>query len=266
MRERTASTVAHRAVGLVAVAALLVGAPACGNSSSRGNDRSRGKDRWVSTNNTSVDIDWDAVGKAFRDAKGPEDFEKRVNEIYTGDEVISVAVQDLDDKSQEVTGFFDSNTDGKVEESEKVFTIRRDLKGADKAQYRVSGHGRYGHYRSPMWDIASGMAMGYMLSRAFSPSYRPAYTQPYVTSTARHGELTSHRDGYRQKNPEKFSSGKTSKSGRTYGSKGSNYGGGKPSSASTPSPSSTPSRPSSRGGGRFGRRGRPAGRVVRLLA
>ncbi len=249
-----------RAVSLAAVAALLVGVPACG-----GDSRSRGNDRWVTTQDTTVEIDWDAVGKAYRDAEGPEDFEKKVNEIYTGDEIISVAVQDVDAKTQEVTGFFDKNKDGKVEEPEKVFSIRRDLVDQNKAQYRVSGHGPYAGYHSPMWSLASGMAMGYMMSRMFSPGYAPVYTQAYVTSPTRHGELTSHRDSYRSKNPDKFRKGKTSQSGRQYGRKGSNFGGGKPTS-STPS-----SRPSSRprssfGGGRFGIRGRKARRVVRLEA
>ncbi len=246
------------------MAALLVGAPACGNDVPVSNDR------WVTTQNTNVEMDWDAVGKAYRDAEGPEDFEQRVNEIYVGDEIVSVAVSDLDAKTQEVTGFFDRNTDGKVEEPEKVFTIRRDVTGPEAAQYQISGHGSYASYRSPMWDVASGMAMGYMISRVFSPGYAPVYTQSYVTSPTRRGALVSHRDSYRQKNPEKFRSGKSSKSGRSYGRKGSNFGGGTPSSStpssSTPRPSSSPRPRSSFGGGRFGRKGRPRGRVVRLSA
>ena len=242
-------------MGLAAVAALLVGAPACGDRSPRGNDR------WVTTQNTNVDLDWDAVGKAYREAEGPEDFEQRVNEIYAGDEIISVSVADLDAKTQEVTGFFDRDQSGAIDQGEKVFTIRRDVTGADAAQYQIAGHGPYAGYRSPMWDIASGMAMGYMISRVFSPGYAPVYTQAYVTSPQRRGALVSHRDSYRQKNPDKFRSGKGSRSGRTYGRKGSNFGGGKPSSST---PRSTPRR--SFGGGRFGRKGRPAGRVVRLSA
>ena len=247
---------AARVASSVAIAAVMVVAiPACGNDS-----RSRSNDRWVTTQDTTVDIDWDAVGKAYREAEGPEDFEKKVNEIYTGDEIISIAVQDIDDKTQEVTGFFDKNTDGKVEEPEKIFSLKREITGDKEAQYRIHGHGAYHGYTSPMWNIASGMVLGYMVSRAFSPGYRPVYTQPYMTSPDRHKALTTHRDGYRQKNPDKFRQGKSSKSGRSYGSKGSNYGGGKPSSSS-PSP-----RPRSRslGGGRFGRKGRPSGRVIRL--
>lgn len=256
MSNRAGSGSAGRLVSVAAVAALMAVAPACGNDSSRGNDR------WVTTENTTVEIDWDAIGEAYKKAEGPEDFEEKVNEIYTGSEIISVAVHDLDEKTQEVTGFFDKNTDGQVEDGEKVFTIRRELTGADSGKYQMNGHGAYSHYRSPFWDIASGMALGYMVSRAFSPGYAPVYTRPYVTPASRHAALTSHRDGYRQKNPDKFQktnrSGKSSKSGRSYGRKGNNYGGSRPTSSPRPRRSF--------GGGRFGKRRAPRGRVVRLEA
>jgi hypothetical protein len=206
----------------------------------------RGNDRWVVTEDTTVEIDWDAVNQAYRDAEGPEDFEKRVNEIYTGDEIISVSVRDLDDKSQVVTGFFDKNEDGKVEDGEKIFTIQRDLVGGDKAQYQINGHGPYGHYHSPMWDIASGMMMGMFLSSMFSPGYRPMYMVPYTTSPAARGALASHRSSYRAANPSKFPP-KSSSSGRSYGNRGGAWGSGGRSSGG------------SRRGGSFGVR-RPAGR------
>lgn len=241
------SSSALRSAGIVAIAAVLAGATACGDSS-------RTNDRWVTTQNAQVDIDWDAVGKAYKEAEGPKDFEEKVNEIYTGSEVISVAVEDKDAKTQVVTGFFDKDKNGKVEEPERVFTIQRDIEG-DKGSYQVHGHGHYAGYHSPMWNIATGMAMGYMVSRAFSPSYAPVYRQPYVTGADRRSALVSHRDGYRQKHPDKFKkatptrSGSKSKSGRSYGRKGGGFGGGR----STPAP-----RP--RAGGRFGvrRSARPA--------
>lgn len=241
----------RRTVSLAAIAALMVGVPACG-------DGSRGNDRWVTTEDTTVDLDWDAINEAYQQAEGPEDFERRVNEIYTGDEVISVAVSDVDEKTQEVTGFFDKDEDGKVADAEKVFTIKRDITGPEAAQVQIAGHGPYMGYHSPIWDIAGGMLLGSMLSRAFMPSYAPMYTQPYVTPAARRGELATARNSYRQQNPEKYrqAQAKASKSGRSYGAKGSGFGGGSP----------TPSRPRSGGGGRFGRRGPAKGRVVRLDA
>ena len=52
----------------------------------------RGTERWATTDNTNVPIDWDKVNEAYKSADGPADFEKRVNEIYEGDEVIRKAL------------------------------------------------------------------------------------------------------------------------------------------------------------------------------
>ena len=208
-----------------------------------------GTERWVATENTNVEIDWDAINQAYRDAEGPEDFEKRVNEIYTGDEIISVSVKDSDEKSQVVTGFFDNNADGQVAEDEKVFTIQRDIVDPNNAKYAINGHGAYGHYHSPMWDIAMGMMMGSMISRAFMPSYMP---MSYTTSPAARSAIATQRSTYRAANPAKFQ--KASGSGRTYGKTGGSFG----SKTSTPTRSGGGGRV---GGGRFGVK-RPAGRKV----
>jgi hypothetical protein len=200
--------------------------------------------RWATTENTSVKIDWDKVNQAYKEANGPEDLEKRINEIYEGDEVISVSVKDEDDKTQVVTGFFDKDKDGKVSDAEKIFTIKRDLKGSE-AQYQTHGHGAYYGYTSPMFSIASGMLMGAMLSNMFMPSYAPMYRQPYTTSAARTAQLSQQRSSYRAQNPQRFS--KPSQTGRSYGGTG---GGGKAVGGS-------------RGGSRFGvgRRGRAVERL-----
>src|ERR1044071_8570879 len=78
-----------------------------------------GTERWVTTENTNVKLDWDKVNAAYKAAEGPQDLEKRINEIYEGDEIISVHVQDSAVKPQLVTGFFDKNTNGSVDDGEK---------------------------------------------------------------------------------------------------------------------------------------------------
>ena len=229
-------------------------------------------DRWVTTENTAVEIDFDAVGKAYKSANGPEDFERRVNEIYTGSEIISVAVQDESAKVQVVTGFFDKDKDGAVGEGEKIFSLKRQIdSGTGSGNYRIQGHGHYSHYHSPMWDIASGMMLGSMLSSAFAPDYRPVYVQhnTYTTSPTRARAIRTNRASYRKANPAKFNSKprrlttkssakpsknkvKKSKSKRNYGSKGNKWG----------------SRPSTRrrtGGSKFGTRRRRE-KVIRLEA
>ncbi|MDC0670209.1 hypothetical protein [Nannocystis radixulma] len=191
-----------------------------------GCESGRSNERWVVTEDTRVEIDWDAVNQAYREAEGPEDFEKRVNEIYTGDEVISVSVRDEDDKTQVVTGFFDKNGDGSAADGEKIFTIKRDLVGEGAAQYQIAGAGPYSHYHSPMWDIAAGMMLGSFLSNMFMPGYRPMYMVPYSTSPARAGALAAHRDAHRAANPSKFPPKSGASSGRSYGSRGGAWGSG----------------------------------------
>jgi hypothetical protein len=71
-------------------------------------------ERWTTTENTKVALDWDKVAEAYRLAEGPADFERRVNEIYEGEEIISIAVRDDGDRTQVITGFFDKNGDGRV--------------------------------------------------------------------------------------------------------------------------------------------------------
>lgn len=188
-------------------------------------------ERWATTENTNVKIDWNKVNEAYKNANGPEDLERRINEIYEGDEIISIAVADEDDKTQIVTGFFDKNKSGSVDEGEKIFTIRREPT-PEGAQVQTVGYGPYAGYVSPFWTIASGMMMGAMISNMFAPRYVPV---AYVTNQARLGELHQHRTSYRAANPQRF--GPRSKTGRTYG--------GKPSGT-------TRSTGRSFGGGRFG--------------
>ncbi|MBK9036829.1 MAG: hypothetical protein IPL61_37200 [Myxococcales bacterium] len=205
-------------------------------------------DRWTTTANTNVKIDWDKVNDAYKAADGPADLERRINELYEGDEIISIAVHDVDDATQIVTGFFDKNADGKVDEPEQIFTIQRSITGAGEGHYQTHGYGHYAGYHSPMLGIMSGMLMGSMLSSMMMPGYAPMYRQPYTTSAARHGELRTSRSGYRAQHPERFA--KRSQTGRSYG--------GSTGTKRTP--------PRSRGGGRFGGSGRDARPRVHLAA
>jgi hypothetical protein len=95
-----------------------------------------GTERWATTENTNVDIDWDKVNEAYKTAEGPEDLEKKINEIYEGDEIISISVKDDDAKNQVVTGFFDKNKSGAIDEGEKIFTIKRTVTGEGPASTR----------------------------------------------------------------------------------------------------------------------------------
>lgn len=215
------------------LASLLALSLAVGTTAACTPDAQR-TERWATTENTNVKIDWDKVHEAYQKAEGPADLEKRINEIYEGEELISIHVADSDAKTQMVTGFFDKDNDGQVSEPEKIFTIQRTLTSEGQAQMQTTGYGHYAGFYSPMMTIASSMLLGSMMASMFMPTYIPVYSQPYTTSAGRRGELAAHRSGYRAANPQRFT--KPSQSGR-------NYGGGASSGGS-------PSR--SRGGSRFG--------------
>ena len=228
-----------RLLAVVLGATLLGGSTACETP-----EQLKNNDRWATTENTNVAIDWDKINEAYKQASGPEDFERRVNEIYEGDEVISVAVRDEGDRSQLVTGFFDRNKDGKADEPEKIFTIKREITGEGAGQYQTVGYGAYYGYHSPFFSIVSGMMVGSMLSSMFMPSYAPV---AYVTSPSRVDTLRTSRSTFRAANPARFN--KASRSGRS-------YGGGTGGST-----------PRSRGGRSFGlRRAGRAERPPRLAA
>jgi hypothetical protein len=192
------------------VVALPLGLIALGCNPSGSAERT---ERWASTENANVAIDWDKVNEAYKLADGPEDLERRVNEIYEGSEIISISVSDLDTKTQLVTGFFDKNTNGTVDDGEKIFAIRRELSGENTAQYQTVGYGPYYGYHSPFFSIASGMLMGSMMSRTFMPGYMPMYQQPYTTPASRVADMHQTRSSYRAANPSQF---QRSQSGRTY--------------------------------------------------
>jgi hypothetical protein len=225
---------------ILAGSVIAAGATGCKENS--------GTERWATTENTNVEINWDKVKEAYKTAEGPEDLEKKINEIYEGDEIISIAVKDNDAKSQVVTGFFDKNKSGSVDEGEKIFTLTRNITGEGSGQIASQGYGHYAGHTS-MWDIAGGMILGSMIMNAFSPRYVPMYASaPYQTSAARANNIASTRQSYRQANPSKFS--KASKTtGRSYGGSTGRSGGGRS------------------GGGRFGlsRKGRTS-RPERLTA
>lgn len=173
----------------IVLAALLTSGAAMSGCSLGGSN-----ERWATTQNTNVTINWDRINEAYRAASGPEDLERRVNEIYEGSEVISIAVADLDASTQEVTGFFDRNSSGAVDAGEKIFTMRRRVTGEGAAEMQTTGYGAYSAYHSPMFSIMSGMMLGSMLSNAFRPGYVPMYSaSPYVTNGARLSQIRTAR-------------------------------------------------------------------------
>jgi hypothetical protein len=225
------------------------------------------------TAENATQLDFNKVNEAYREADSPEDFEKRVNEIYEGDDIISIAVEDQDEQHQTVTGFIDRNENGSVDEGEKIFEIKRTPTEATAgtetttvshtAQYVTTGYGPYAYYTSPYYPLVwgTGIAVGAMAAMAWRGAAYAPYR--YATSAARVGALNSYRGNYRAANPQRF---------HNAGNRQANRSGNRSARQSNRS-MSRPSRPSSggfsrgggggfRGGGGGGRFGLPAGRMA----
>ncbi|MDH4127568.1 MAG: hypothetical protein OEV44_02355 [Spirochaetota bacterium] len=152
---------------------------------------------WATTTSTKhqdLKLDVDAVQKAFENAKGPQDFENKVNEIYTGKEIISIAVQDKSKNEQLVTLYIDNNPqNGTMDEQEKILELKRVLNpGTNQVGYYRTGYGPYGYYtyHSPVYYTATGALLTYMM-------YRSLYYRPYYTPIVRYSTITTHRTAYR---------------------------------------------------------------------
>jgi hypothetical protein len=200
--------VARRSLVVALAATVALGSvTACGGPS--------GNDRWVVTENTTVEIDWDAINQAYKDAEGPEDFETEGQRDLRRRRDHQRVGPDLDDKSQVVTGFFDKNEDGKVDEGEQVFTIQRDIVGPDKAQYPSPATAPYGPL--PLADVGhrlrhdDGHALEHVHARLPPDVHHPVHHQPRPPRPP----SPSRAAATAPPNPPKASG-----SGRSYGSKG----------------------------------------------
>jgi hypothetical protein len=251
------------------------------------------------TATSDAKLDFEAISKAYREAESPEDFEQRVNEIYTGDEIVSIAVEDQNDQTQLVTGFIDKNGNETVDEGEKIFSIKRTPTGSEEqqtAQYVTTGYsydvgvGYYPYYTSPYYPLAWGagtVAVGAMAAMAWRGAAYAPYR--YATSAARVGALNTYRGHYRAANPQRFDNAGARQANRNgnaaarQGNRSNNAAArqanrGSRSGTSRPSggysrPSGGYSRPSGggfsrgggggfRGGGGGGRFGLPVGRLA----
>ncbi len=209
-------------------------------------------------------INLDEVEKAFFSTKGKDlpawmsAFEKRVNEIYEGSDVVSVDAT-RDTGKLKVVGFVDKNKEPGYQEGEdKLFSLEQtgDVVN-DKMPYQVSDERgnpyHQGHYSLFGNPFVQALVIGHMFN-----SFGPRYYTPY----AQHSVLQNHRNGFRgsssytnqreansqfgSRYKEKATGGFASKTG--FGSRSTSPGASR--SWSSPGTTSSPSASSSPWGGR----------------
>lgn len=148
----------------------------------------------------SAKINLDEVKTAFWDTKGKDfnewmsAFEKRVNEIYEGKEVVSV---DASRKtgSLTVTGYIDDQKEqGYQPGEEKLFTIEQtgDVTN-NELPYRVAGHDGQPYYSGSHSILDSPFVQMMVLSHLMG-GWGGRYYTPYTRTVV----LRDHRDTFRQ--------------------------------------------------------------------
>ena len=102
----------------------------CGGKVSRQQD-------WMATDGATGRINLDAVKDALETSKDLSEFEKRVNEIYEGDNLVLIRVEEKGTQKI-ISGFEDLNQSNAIEEAkdDKLFSIT-----VDEEKYEVYGHG-----------------------------------------------------------------------------------------------------------------------------
>ncbi|MGB9597022.1 MAG: hypothetical protein ACPL7B_12140, partial [Candidatus Poribacteria bacterium] len=151
-------------------------------------------EQWAETSGQAGRINLEAVEEAMQKSKDVTEFEKRVNEIYQGDELVLIEVVNGENGEQLVSGYADLNDNNQIdyEEDEKLFTFRRWFENGNyKGEMR--GYGVNSYYYHPY--TAGDFFMTWMLFSALS---RPAYMVPiYHTTIADAGAIRNYRTSYR---------------------------------------------------------------------
>ncbi len=115
---------------------------------------------------SKLNLDVDAVSKAFETAKSPQEFEKKVNEIYTGYEIISISVNNTGKNKQSVVLYIDNNPqNAKTDNGERLLSFNRDFDTeSNKSSYTRTGYGSYSHHL-PIYYAATGALTYWTLPR-----------------------------------------------------------------------------------------------------
>ena len=169
---------------LLAGASLIAGPAiaACGSSGPS-------YEEWAATDGAAGRINLDEVQQAFKDAESPTDFEKRVNEIYEGDGIVLIRVEQ-DGDYMNLEGWEDLNKSKQIEDAsdDRLFSIVRN----HNREHEMRGYGANGYYHHGFG--AGDFLFTYMLLSAFSPGFGGYY---YATDPYRYNTISRDRTNYR---------------------------------------------------------------------
>ena len=169
--------------------ALLAGASLIAGPAIAACDSGPSYEDWAATDGAAGRINLDEVQKAFEDAESPTDFEKRVNEIYEGDGIVLIRVEQ-DGDYMNMEGWEDLNNSKQIEDAsdDRLFSIVRN----HNREHEMRGYGANGYYRSSFG--VGDFLFTYMLLSAFSPGFGGYY---YSTPIHRYDTISRDRTNYR---------------------------------------------------------------------
>ena len=146
-------------------------------------------EEWAATDGAAGRINLDEVQEAFKSSDSATQFEERVNQIYEGDGVILIRI-DQDGERMTLEGWEDLNSSKQIEDADDdlLFSIVRDSQN----EHVMRGYGANGYYHSGFG--AGNFLFTYMLLSAFSPMGGGYY---YYTPTSRYDTISRNRAQYR---------------------------------------------------------------------
>ena len=144
-------------------------------------------EEWAATDGAAGRINLDEIQNAFKKADNPTDFEKRVNEIYEGDGIVLIRVEQDGDRMN-LEGWEDLDKSGSIEDAtdDKLFGIVR-----NNNEHEMRGYGANGYYRSHFG--AGDFLFTYMLLSM----YRPMGGYYYATPRGSYNNISRTRGNYR---------------------------------------------------------------------
>ena len=168
--------------------ALLAGASLIAGPAIAACDSGPTYEDWAATDGAAGRINLDEVQKAFEDAQSPTDFEKRVNEIYEGDGVVLIRVEQ-DGDYMNLEGWEDLNNSKQIEDAsdDRLFSIVRN----HNREHEMRGYGANSYYRSHFG--VGDFLFTYMLLSAFTPMGGYYYATPIY----RYDTISRDRTNYR---------------------------------------------------------------------
>ena len=170
-------------IALLSGASLLAGpvAAACSSGPSY--------EEWAATDGAAGRINLEDVQKAFEESESPTEFETKVNQIYEGDGIVLIRVEQDGDRMN-LEGWEDLNGSKAIEDGsdDRLFSIVRNHDNS----HEMRGYGANSYYHHGFG--AGDFLFTYMLLSAFTPGFGGYY---YNTPVNRYDTISRDRTNYR---------------------------------------------------------------------